>query len=256
MALCSLETAATADFSCIPGPISTGGPIAGTPEAVGRAGVPGAAGVVCSVHCQGRVRHRRHIVLVLSAGGRGAGAILRWRVHCCKGRRIAVGGAGAGGTASTVISARGNTKGGGASHVMVTVGIEVSTPVGTAFTVVCAGANTNGGGGSHVVVGIEANTPVGTAAAGINAGASTNGSGSSHVIVASSIETSSRAGVVSTGVGAGLSAKVTKEGIGASHVIVAAGIDARSAAGTAPTVVFARANTSSLWRGGGAGAVF
>ena len=84
MSLRVLELAAAADVIGIPGPISTGGPIARAPEAVGYAGVP----------CTGRVGVRRrcrfwHLchIDVFSTGGRCTGAIRRWRVHGCQGRR-------------------------------------------------------------------------------------------------------------------------------------------------------------------------
>ena len=239
--------------------VSTGGPIARAPEAIGR------SGVLCGVRRRCRCRHRRHIV-VGSVGGRCAGAIRRRRGHGWQGRRSAVWGAGGGGcdsatsvavgieastpggTASTVVCAGANTSGGRSSHGNVAVGIESRTPSGTASTGGGAGANPGGGGSSHVVitVGIKASTPVGTASCAICTGANNRGGGASHGTVRS-YETSSSACIVCTGVGAGSSSKGTREGIGASHGIVAARIDARSSAGTASTVVCTEASPPSLW---------
>ena len=50
----ALEVSAAADFSIVPGTISTGDPIARAPEAVGRAVGPGAVRVVLEVHRRGR----------------------------------------------------------------------------------------------------------------------------------------------------------------------------------------------------------
>ena len=93
IALRIFDTAAAADFIGIPGPISTGGPIARAPEAVGRSVGPGAVGVVLDFHRRGRVCSYHHIV-VWSAVGRCAIAVLRRRGYGCQGRRSSVWGAG------------------------------------------------------------------------------------------------------------------------------------------------------------------
>ena len=196
MALCSLETPAASDFSFVPGPISTGGPIARASEAVGGAGVPCAGRVLRGIRRGGCVRYCHELIggcaevssavvatplagtasivvcggantwrgsgasYVFVAVGRCAGSVVRGRNDGWQGSRSSGWGAGGGGWGSAT---------------SVAVGIEASTPVGTASTVGCAGANTNGGGASHVivVVGMEASTPACTPSIVVCAGANT-----------------------------------------------------------------------------------
>ena len=96
IALRILEPAAAADFICIPGSIYTGGPIARAPEAVGRSVGPGAVGSVFDCHRRIRV-WGYHDIVVWSAVGRCASAVLRRRGYGCQGRRSSVWGAGGGG---------------------------------------------------------------------------------------------------------------------------------------------------------------
>ena len=93
------------DFSSIPGPISTGGPIARASEAVGGAGVPCAGRVLRGIRRGGCVRYCHELI-----GG-------------CAEVSSAVVATPLAGTASIVVCGGANTwRGSGASHVFVAVG--------------------------------------------------------------------------------------------------------------------------------------
>lgn len=76
--------------------------------------------------------------------------------------------------------------------------MEASPPVHTTSTFVCAGANPIGGGASHgiVTVGLESSTSVGPASTvGGNTKGTEEASGASHGIVAAGIDARSSAGL-------------------------------------------------------------
>ena len=160
MSLRVLELAAATDFGSVSGPISSGGPIAGAPEAVGGAGVPCAVRVVRGIRRGGCVRHCHELVCR------------------CSGVSSAVGATPLAGTAAIVVCVGANTKVTKQDSGAMSWSPAASrrAPLGTASTDVCAGANTNGSGCSQVIVavGIEASTPVGTASTDVCAGANTN----------------------------------------------------------------------------------